>query len=125
MKLDTNQNRTLSVGYSLGMVKMEAQAIRGGHTDHTSSIVSLMAYIFDLKKKVLCNWTLIKIVLCWWAYSLGMVKTEAFDDSHFVHQAVRVGHTDHTGSVVSPMACIFNLKKKFLYNWKFITIILL
>ena len=43
-----------------------------------------------------------------------MVKTEAFDDSHFMHQAVRVGHTDHTGSIVSPMACIFDLKKKFL-----------
>ena len=30
-----------------------------------------------------------------------MVKMEAFDDSHFMHQAVRVGHTDHTGSIVS------------------------
>ena len=39
-----------------------------------------------------------------------MVKTEAFDDSHFMNQAVRVGHTDHTGSIVSPMACIFDLK---------------
>ena len=45
-----------------------------------------------------------------------MVKTEAFDDSHFMHQAVRVGHTDHTGSIVSPMACIFDLKKKFHHN---------
>ena len=36
-----------------------------------------------------------------------MVKMEAFDDSHFMHQAVRVGHTDHTGSIVFPMACIF------------------
>ena len=50
-------------------------------------------------------------------YSLGMVKMEAFDDSHFMHQAVRVGHTDHTGSIVFPMACIFDLKKKFLCNW--------
>ena len=49
-------------------------------------------------------------------YSLGMVKTEAFEDSHFMHQAVRVGHSDHTGSIVSPMACIFDLKKKFHYN---------
>ena len=31
-------------------------------------------------------------------YSLGMVKMEAFDDSHFMHQAVKVGLTDHTGS---------------------------
>ena len=45
-----------------------------------------------------------------------MVKTEVFDDSHFMRQAVRVGHTDHTGSIVSPMACIFDLKKKFHYN---------
>ena len=43
-----------------------------------------------------------------------MVKMEAFDDSHFMHQAVRVGHSDHTGSIISPMACIFDLKKKFL-----------
>ena len=51
-----------------------------------------------------------------YCYSLGMVKMEAFDDSHFMHQAVRVGHTDHTGSIVSLMACIFDLKKKFLCN---------
>ena len=70
MKLDTNQNRTLSVGYSLGMVKTEAlddshfmhQAVRVVLTDHTGSIVSLMACIFDLKKKFSCNCTLIKIV---------------------------------------------------------------
>ena len=46
-----------------------------------------------------------------------MVKTEAFDDSHFMNQAVRVGHSDHTASIVSPMACIFDLKKKFLCTW--------
>ena len=49
-----------------------------------------------------------------------MVKTEAFDDSHFMHQAVRGSHTDHTGSIVSLMACIFDLKKKFLCNWKLV-----
>ena len=43
-----------------------------------------------------------------------MVKMEAFDDSHFMHQTVRVGHTDHTGSIVSFMACIFDLKNYFL-----------
>ena len=53
-----------------------------------------------------------------------MVKMEAFDDSHFMHQAVRVGHTDLTGSIVSPMACIFDLKKKFLCNRKLIKIAL-
>ena len=46
-----------------------------------------------------------------------MVKMEAFDDSHFMHQAVRVGHTDHTGSIVSLMV---HLKKKFLCNWKLV-----
>ena len=100
------------------MVKMEAfddphfmhQTVRGGHTDHTGSIVSLMACTFDLKKKFLCNWT------------VGMVKMEAFDDSHFMHQPVRSGHTDHTGSIVSLMACTFDLKKKFLCNW---TVVLL
>ena len=49
-----------------------------------------------------------------YCYSLGMVKMEAYDDSHFMHQAVRVGHTDHTGSIVFPMACIFDLKENFL-----------
>ena len=49
-----------------------------------------------------------------------MVKMEAFEDSHFMHQAVRVGHTDNTGSIVSLMACIFDLKKKFLCNWKLV-----
>ena len=46
-----------------------------------------------------------------------MVNVEAFDNSHFMHQAVRVDLTDHTGSIVSLMACIFDLKKKFLCNW--------
>ena len=59
-----------------------------------------------------------------YCYSLGMVKMEAYDDSHFMHQAVRVGHTDHTGSIVFPMACIFNLKKNFLCNWTLIKIVL-
>ena len=46
-------------------------------------------------------------------YSLGMVKMEAFEDSHFMHQAVRGDHTESTGSIVSLMACIFDLKKNF------------
>ena len=57
-------------------------------------------------------------------YSLGMVKMEASEDSHFMPQAVRVGLADHTGSIVSLMACIFDLKKKFLCNRKLITIVL-
>ena len=72
-----------------------------------------MACIFDLKKKFLCNWKLITIVLQY--YSLGMVKTEAFDYSHFMHHAVRGGHTGHTGSIVSLMACIFDLKKILIF----------
>ena len=71
-----------------------------------------MACIFDLKKTFLCNW----ILVLWEGYSLGMVKMEAFEDSHFMPQAVRVGLTDHTGSIVSLMACIFDLKKTFLCN---------
>ena len=54
-----------------------------------------------------------------------MVKMEAFEDSHFMPQAVRVGHTDHTGRIVSSMACIFDLKYKSLCNRKLITIVLL
>ena len=101
------------------MVKMEAfddshfmhQAVRVGHTDHTGSIVFPMACIFDLKKKFLCNWTLIKIVLYRRAIAgLGMVKMEAFDNPHFMHQTVRVGHTDHTGSINACIACSFDLK---------------
>ena len=100
------------------MVKMEAfddphfmhQTVRGGHTDHTGSIVSLMACIFDLKKKFLCNWTLIKIVLYRRAISLGMVKMEEFYDSHFMHQTVRVCQTDHTDSINACIACSFDLK---------------
>ena len=48
------------------------------------------------------------------------MKMEALDDSLFMHHAVRVGHTDHTGSIVSLMACIFDLKKKFLCNRKLV-----
>ena len=103
------------------MVKMEAfddshfmhQAVRVGHPDHTGSIGFPMACIFDLKKKFLCNWTLIKIVLYRRAIALVLVKMEAFDDPHFMHQTVRGGHTDHTGSIVSLMACIFILKRNF------------
>ena len=112
------------------MVKMEAfedshfmpQAVRGGLTDHTGSIVSSMACMFDLKNRFLCNRKLIKIVL---GYSHGMVKMEAFEDSHFMPQAVRVGLTDHTGSIVSLIACIFDLKKTFLCNWTLVLCIAL
>ena len=44
-----------------------------------------------------------------------MAKIEASDDSHFMHQTVRVCHTDHPDSTVSSMACIVDLKNKFLY----------
>ena len=88
------------------MVNMEAfddphfmhQTVRGGHTDHTGSIVSLMACIFYVTGHSYC-------------YSLG----KAFDDPHFMHQTVRGGHTDHTGSIVSIMACIFDLLKRNFY----------
>ena len=76
-----------------------------------------MACIFDLK-------IFFYVTGNSYCYSLGMVKTEAFDDSHFMHQAVRGGHTDHTGSIVFPMASIFDLKKKFLCNQKLIKIVL-
>ena len=44
------------------------------------------------------------------------MKMEEFEDSHFMPQAVRVRLTDHTGSIVSLMACIFDLKKTCLCN---------
>ena len=43
-----------------------------------------------------------------------MAKIEAVEDSHFMHQTVRVCHTDHPDSIVSSMACIVDLKKKVL-----------
>ena len=51
-----------------------------------------------------------------------MVKMEAFDDPNFMHQTVRGGHTVHTGSIVSLITSIFDLKTKFLCNW---TVVLL
>ena len=53
-----------------------------------------------------------------------MVKMKTFEDSHFMPQAVRVGLTDHTGSIVSSMACMFDLKNRFLCNSKLIKIVL-
>ena len=53
-----------------------------------------------------------------------MVKMEAFEDSHFMPQAVRGGLTDHTGSIVSSMARMFDLKNRFLCNRKLIKIVL-
>ena len=32
------------------------------------------------------------------------------DNSRFMHQTVRVCHTDHTDSIISSMACIFDFK---------------
>ena len=51
-----------------------------------------------------------------------MVKMEAFEDSHFMPQAVRVGLTDYIGGIVSLIACIFDLKKKFFCNSKLVKI---
>ena len=99
------------------MAKIEAfddshfmhQTVRVCHTDHPDSIVCCMACIIDLNNLYNRKITL----LC-----LGMVKIEAFDDSHFMHQTVRVCHTDHPDSIVSSMACIVDLKYNFLYNRK-------
>ena len=41
------------------------------------------------------------------------MKMEAFEDFHFMHQAVRGGHTEHTGSIVSFMAASLILKRNF------------
>ena len=39
-----------------------------------------------------------------------MVKIEAFDHFHFMHQAVRVCCTDHTDSIIARIASSFLLK---------------
>ena len=77
------------------------QTVTVCHTDHPDSIVSSMACIVDLKNKFL------KITLLWPWYG----EIEAVDDSYFMHYTIRGGHTDHTGSIVSLLACIFELKK--------------
>ena len=41
-------------------------------------------------------------------YSLGMRKIEVFDKRHFMHQTVRVCHTDHTDSIIACIACSFD-----------------
>ena len=78
-----------------------------------------MACIFDFKKNFLCNRKLRTLTL---GYSLGMVKIEAFDNSHFLPQTLRVCHTDHTDRIFSSMACIFDLKYNFLCNQKLINV---
>ena len=87
------------------------QTVRVGHTQHPDSIVSSMACIVDLKNKLYITGKS-------YCYSLGMAKIESFDDSHFMHQTVRVRHTDHPDSMVSSMACIVDLKNKIPYNRK-------
>ena len=47
-----------------------------------------------------------------------MAKIEAFDDSYFMHQIVRVCHTDHPDSIVSSMACTVDLKISFYITGK-------
>ena len=47
-------------------------------------------------------------------YSLRMVKIEAFDNSHFMHQRFRFCHTNHTDSILSSIKCFFDLKNNFL-----------
>ena len=97
------------------MVKIEAfdnshfmhQTVRVCHTDHSDSIVSSMACIFDFKYNFSCNQKLIKVHTLTLGYSLGMVKIEAFDISHFMHQTVRVCHTDHTDSIAT---CVIAFK---------------
>ena len=42
-----------------------------------------------------------------------MVEIEVFDIRHFIHQAVRVCHTD---SIIAWIACSFDFKKKSYYR---------
>ena len=46
-------------------------------------------------------------------FSLGMVKIEAFDDRRFMHQTIRVCHTDHTDSIIACIACSSDLKNNY------------
>ena len=70
------------------MTKIEAfddshfmhQTARVCHTDHPDSIVCLMECIVDLKNKSGKSH----------CYRLGMAKIEAFDNSYFMHQTVRI-----------------------------------
>ena len=79
------------------------QTVRVCHTDHTDSIVSSMACIFDFFN-VMGMGNSSKIVLCLWAMALVWSKLKRLK----IQQTVRVCHTDHTDSIVSSMACIFD-----------------
>ena len=57
--------------------------------------------------------TLVALFLLLHACLILKIDMEAFDDSNFKPQAVRVGLTGHTGSIVSSMACMFDLKNRF------------
>ena len=92
------------------MVKIEAfdqlhfmhQAVRVCRTDHNDSIIARIACSFLLNKLPESHQKLL-------GYSLGMVKIEAFDQLHFMHQAVRVCRTDHNDSIIARIACSFLL----------------
>ena len=63
-------------------------------------------------------WNLVRNCTLSVPVGISMAKIEAFDNSHFMYQTVRFCHTDHTDSIVSSMACMVDLKNKFLYNRK-------
>ena len=44
-----------------------------------------------------------------------MVKIEAFEKRHFMHQAVRVCHTDHTDSIISWIACFLKIIRNCMW----------
>ena len=78
------------------------QTVRLCHTDHTDSIVSSMSCIFDVEWKLIKNRNL----------SVGyMVKIEAFENSHLCTRLLEFCYTDLTDSLVSSMACTFDVKK--------------
>ena len=97
------------------MVKIEAfyklhfmhQAVRVCRTDHNDSIIARIACSFLLKYAFGIS---SEIALLLWAWALGMVKIETFDHFHFMHQAVRVGCTDHNDSIIARIASSFLLK---------------
>ena len=47
-----------------------------------------------------------------------MVKMEAFDDPHFMHQTVRVCQSDHTDSINACIGCSFDLKNRLFFRSK-------
>ena len=95
--------------YRLGMAKSEGPSIwnfvhqrrRVGHTEHTRTIIPWIGCT--------CEWRWAFIICIQFApkfyYRLGMAKSEGPSIWNFMHQTLRVGHTEHTRTIIPRIGC--------------------